>query len=523
MSALAVLLLCFYTAVVSGEDETYLAAPGDVVLLPCSSAAAGAPSLTSWVKDGVVIVSGGPADAPGGPSSSSVGASRLELLPDGSLNILAVVRGDEGVYLCSSTLPGNNTVHSRVQLHVASQHDNVSISIDTDDVLPNGTHTAIKGSTVYIICTGDSYPSPELTLSFSGLMYSNKSLANITGKSQMEYVIDKVQFGAQGIYTCSAHNLVTHQRVNSSAALLVYYASDRHPQCMWTQDNTFIMFHCSWLGAYPTPILTWTDGQTGAILESDVADSVVLKINSSKLSEGQKLQCKAQHQALRETEDKSCIFTLKTPYPFGEPLAAALDGTDVTLKCSESTSTPPAITTWRRGIKQDLINNSSKYTLTEDGSLFMLTIFNVTKDDEGVYFCRSENPLGAKMLEVYLTVKTSSPYTGAVIGLFIAVLIVGSAIIIAKTVYSSRHRICLGGFGRMEEDGGDVLSLVESDEDQIFHDTVPRLSPVTNGCQTTLVEIHRIPSTDHEEPVGAKPQQQEHTDKTEVTDDLVTF
>lgn len=48
---------------------------------------------------------------------------------------------------------------------------------------------------------------------------------------------------------------------------------------------------------------------------------------------------------------------------------------------------------------------------------------------------------------------------------------------------------------QVEEDRGDVLSLVESDDEQIFQDTVPRLPPITNGCHTTLVQIHRIPSS----------------------------
>lgn len=48
---------------------------------------------------------------------------------------------------------------------------------------------------------------------------------------------------------------------------------------------------------------------------------------------------------------------------------------------------------------------------------------------------------------------------------------------------------------QMEEDRGDVLSLVESDDEQIFQDTVPRLPPLTNGRHTTLVQIHRIPSS----------------------------
>ncbi|XP_042369987.1 V-set and immunoglobulin domain-containing protein 10-like [Plectropomus leopardus] len=77
----------------------------------------------------------------------------------------------------------------------------------------------------------------------------------------------------------------------------------------------------------------------------------------------------------------------------------------------------------------------------------------------------------------------------------------------------------------MEEDRGDVLSLVESDDEQIFQDAVPRLPPITNGRHTTLVQIHRIPSSDNEdaETADTSPQQQEDTAQTEEPADLVTF
>lgn len=39
------------------------------------------------------------------------------------------------------------------------------------------------------------------------------------------------------------------------------------------------------------------------------------------------------------------------------------------------------------------------------------------------------------------------------------------------------------------------MNLVESDEEHIFQDAVPRLPPLPNGHQTTLVQIHRIPSS----------------------------
>ena len=48
---------------------------------------------------------------------------------------------------------------------------------------------------------------------------------------------------------------------------------------------------------------------------------------------------------------------------------------------------------------------SPKYVLSRQGPTFTLTIVNITKQDEGFYFCRSENPLMVRELEIYLTVK----------------------------------------------------------------------------------------------------------------------
>lgn len=103
-----------------------------------------------------------------------------------------------------------------------------------------------------------------------------------------------------------------------------------------------------------------------------------------------------------------CPSLPEFPFPEGEPLAAAQEATSVTLTCTESVSVPPANTTWRRGLQQELIVPGSKYVLSEEGPTLRLTILNITKDDEGVYFCRSENPLAVRELEVYLTVRSES-------------------------------------------------------------------------------------------------------------------
>uniref|UniRef100_A0A3Q1F3Y2 V-set and immunoglobulin domain containing 10 n=1 Tax=Acanthochromis polyacanthus TaxID=80966 RepID=A0A3Q1F3Y2_9TELE len=516
----ALLHLCFcWTASVSIVDYTEAtAAPGNVVLLSCYNKDKVKPELTTWVKNGLEVGRSG-GDSPGPPDDGG----RLTVLHDGSLVIRRVIPGDEGNYLCSSTLQGNRSFQARVVLQVASGPENVSTSVSPATSLSNGTLFIVRGSSVTFNCSASSYPSQQLTWGFTGASSSNTSLVSSSG-SWLDLRIDDVQPSAQGVYSCSARNSVSQQTVNKSSELLVYYVPDRHPDCMWTlaQDPSSVQFNCSWFGAYPTPRLRWRDDD-----DFQVTDSLSVTFNRSLLSDGQTLKCTAQHQLLRAGEEKQCSFTLKLPFPEGDPLATALEATSVTLTCTEATSIPPANTTWRKGMQQDELVPGSKYVILEEGPELKLTILNVSKDDEGVYFCRSENPLAVRELEVYLTVKTSSSsYTGAIIGVFIAALIVGTAGIVAKTVYSSRHRICLGSsFGQLEEERADVLSLMESDDEQIFQDAVPRLPPITNGRHTTLVQIHRIPSSDHEdvETADTSAQQQEDTVQTEEPEDLVTF
>lgn len=122
-SLLHVVLLFFIpplvTAAVSdnGSSETLLTAePGDIALLPCYTDGTVTPNLTVWTKNGQEIVRGG-----GSPLSPSPAGQRLTVEHDGSLNIRGVIRGDEGIYLCTSTLPGSNTFRARVLLNVTSK------------------------------------------------------------------------------------------------------------------------------------------------------------------------------------------------------------------------------------------------------------------------------------------------------------------------------------------------------------------------------------------------------------------
>lgn len=108
---------------------------------------------------------------------------------------------------------------------------------------------------------------------------------------------------------------------------------------------------------------------------------------------------------IKHSATQICSTAAGPPFPQGEPLVTAPLGTSMTLTCSETTSIPPANTTWKKGLLQEDITVGPKYTLSGKGPDFQLTIHNLSKEDEGFYFCRSENPLAVRELEVYLTVR----------------------------------------------------------------------------------------------------------------------
>lgn len=82
-------------------------------------------------------------------------------------------------------------------------------------------------------------------------------------------------------------------------------------------DPSHFQFNCTWFGAYPTPKLTWEQhqGDQGADSKGDiyawnVTDNLLVTLNRSMLSDGQKLRCMAQHLWLAQREKHSCSFTL---------------------------------------------------------------------------------------------------------------------------------------------------------------------------------------------------------------------
>ncbi|XP_033901252.3 V-set and immunoglobulin domain-containing protein 10-like [Acipenser ruthenus] len=482
-----------------------LATVGESVVLSCNNAAVNAsPGVTEWSKDGKLVLRHNSTS-----TEKFVADSRLAIVNNSALQISNVSGSDEGVYLCN-VMPSDIQEQNQhpIKLVLVSGPDAVSINITPAVVLLNGTYYTIQGSEVTYTCSSQSYPAQELSWVFEGLASKPLNVTSGNGTSLSFKKINIIPID-QGNYSCSARNPVSGKTVTSSIAMLVYYRPSRAPRCSSQTGNNAsdLLLLCSWTGGYPEPTLQWkhddeeTPGDWQPVLSASAANaSLDVTMSRTQLHDGQVLKCVGEHPAVLSRMELPCSVKLKAPYPEGEPMITGISKQNVTLTCQDKDARPPPKITWLRGVRQEEIVPSSKYIISQGEAVSTLVITNCSKEsDEGFYFCRSENPVGVRELEVHLSIKSSAYNVGGLIGVVLAIVIVGSGGIIGAVVYLNRERIFLG-HRVWSEERNDVLMLVDSDDDAPFEDDVSGLTSLTNGNATPVVNDQHTTRDDHEEP-----------------------
>ncbi|KAK2910988.1 hypothetical protein Q8A67_003121 [Cirrhinus molitorella] len=439
ISAVVLYLLLLSHQTVSEEQ---VREKGENTILECLDQPVNTSSLLyRWKKNGSVVATQNP----------SKPSEHLSILKNGSLLISDLQYTDEAQYECESQTKDGSSwqTHSNIQLRVAGGPTNISLTIQPATLLQNGTLYVKKGSDVYFNCSSESFPSQNLTWTVEDLAQDN-SEREFGKNSFLGFPIVNIQPGDQGMYTCTSQNTLSKTAVNKSQELLVYYAPDRHPECSWemVSEPSDVLFICSWYGGYPVPTLDWHEVleesviAKGPMINSTSQETELLKVHVNRfiLHDGEEVKCIGHHAT---GEENFCSFKLKMPYPVGDPMVTTLEGSNITISCTEDVSLPPAKTVWMQKDNK-IINTTSKYIVSDNNPKYKLTIINVTKEDEGTYYCYSENPLGPRELEVYLTVKNSAANGGAIVGVFVSILIIMIGITIGVTLYSKRDRICIG-------------------------------------------------------------------------------
>ncbi|XP_026639439.1 V-set and immunoglobulin domain-containing protein 10 [Microtus ochrogaster] len=393
-------------------------------------------------------------------SSSSLppASPRFSLEDAGALHVEALSLEDDGNYTCQEVL--NETRWFSVWLRVASGPDQIVVNISATGALPNGTLYAVKGSQVDFSCHSASWPLPEVEWCFRARI-SEVFGRNLTANS---FTLLQMSQNLQGNYTCSATNALSGRQRKVTTELLVYWPPPSAPQCSVevSSESATLELTCNWDGGYPDPTFLWTEEPGGVV----VGDSKLQTLSPSQLSEGKKFKCVGSH-IVGPASEASCVVQISSPSLVSQPMKTCFMGGNVTLTCQVTGANPSAKIQWLRNLTQPegAIQPSDHYHITQHGQGSSLTIYNCSQDlDEGFYFCRAENLVGVRAVDIWLSVKEPLN-VGGIMATVVSLLLLGLAIVAGLMLYYSPVFCWKAGSTFRGQDMGDVMVLVDSEEE----------------------------------------------------------
>ncbi|NXA64979.1 VSI10 protein, partial [Mohoua ochrocephala] len=245
------------------------------------------------------------------------------------------------------------------------------------------------------------------------------------------------------------------------------------PKC-WAETSSsglMLQLFCSWPGGYPHPTLHWREeGQdlensSWVISSTSSSDTHVETLNSSHLSHRKVFKCVGSHVV--KQEQPACTVEIKLPSLESEPPQTCFVGDNVTLTCRVTESTPAARLSWLRDITQPEveIQPGGRFLIAQEGNVSRLTIRNCSQGtDGGCYVCKAQNPVGLRELLVCLTVKQPVNIVGVVGAVVVLSLL--AVLTVTGVVLYYNPLLCLRGRDRTNADSGDVLVLVDSEDDE---------------------------------------------------------
>ncbi|XP_009706914.1 PREDICTED: V-set and immunoglobulin domain-containing protein 10, partial [Cariama cristata] len=227
---------------------------------------------------------------------------------------------------------------------------------------------------------------------------------------------------------------------------------------------------CSWPGGYPHPTLHWREEgrdpeNTSWVISSPSSlDTHVETPSSSHLSHCKVFKCVGSRVV--KQEEPACTVEMKIPSLEPEPPKTCFVGDNVTLTCRVTESTPAARLTWLRGITQPEveIQPGGRYLIAQEGNVSRLTIQNCSQGtDGGCYICKAQNPVGLRELFICLTVKQPVNIVG-VVGAVVVLSLLAILTVTGVILYYN-PLLCLRGAAFRSQESGDVLVLVDSEDD----------------------------------------------------------
>jgi len=264
-----------------------------------------------------------------------------------------------------------------------------------------------KNEPLTLNCMADGYPEPKYTWYKDGEIVltapsSPKSHRVIlpTGSLFFLNVRQNKKEQDSGIYWCEAANSVGKARSRNATLEVAVMQEDFRMMPMSTkvaQGDTAVL-KCLAPKAYPEPTTTWIKNgehldpnSSKRIRKTETGNLVIRDVEKSDAGE---YFCRAENMVGKRDSDNARLSVHIKPYFTSDPIdVTAREGDDISLECEVGGEPKPKITWTREDGKA--ISSARNHTLN---------IKRVLSSDEGVYYCRADNPVGSVSGSVSLIV-----------------------------------------------------------------------------------------------------------------------
>ncbi|KAI3368574.1 hypothetical protein L3Q82_025583, partial [Scortum barcoo] len=360
-----------------GEQEVAVVENSQAQLV-CAAEGVPQPSL-SWEKDGNLLI-------------ESTG--EYTILPSGELIIDIAQPHDAGSYTCVATN------------EVGQDSRTVTLSVHTHPVFTKllGDVALNKGERLLLTCGVSGIPPPRISWAFNNNVIP-VHYDHMNGHSEL--VIERVNKGDSGTYTCVAENSVG--TIKSLGFVYVkeppIIDGDLHSNRIEPLGGNAIL-NCEVRGD-PLPTIQWSKSGINIQISNRIRqlDNGSLAIYGTVGEDAGNYICVATNDA--GVVERSVTLTLQSaPSIIVEPVETVVDaGTTVVLNCQAEGEPIPMIEWSRQG--RPLLGNDRFSTLS-NGSL---RISSAQKEDTAEYECVARNLLGSVLVRVTLTVRVHGGYS----------------------------------------------------------------------------------------------------------------
>ncbi|XP_056613688.1 nephrin isoform X1 [Triplophysa dalaica] len=373
------------------EPRNMTVRAGATALLKCEVLRAS--GAVQWVKDGLLL----------GPQRTLPGYPRYSMTGDQQkgqyhLQILNITLEDDGPYECQvgRSVSSRAIVSRLVWLNVQIPPSQPYIQLESDEPW-------VEGEEYTVTCVApDAKPQADIMMFKDGEELMETDSYTMSGSqdkllnTNTEVTIRAKSSDNGRQLTCRAKNLVLPRSLEASITMRVYFPPQppvivglEHPE---VKAGTLLRLVCTSFGGNPLATLHWT--KNGEVLSTSWEEdtnsrraSSILRMEVKPEDNHSDLQCESVNLVSRSPMSLTRTLTVLFEPAVVTLLGSfeALEGEEINLSCSTSSSNPPVQIRWWLGSKE---LNRTVDTISEGDNGGMMTLSNLTykvsREDNGL-------------------------------------------------------------------------------------------------------------------------------------------